>query len=148
MTLYILAHMPYFRRPSHISLLMGANHYRDVVEDHIIRGNGPTAKRSKLGYLLSGPMSSATPQSTSIAFHVSAQQSPDLQQFWSIESLGISPPDESTNTFLEQYSANSIEQFLDGSYSARCCTLSMEGQSPLPSQQPLNICPLHQNSSS
>ena len=45
-----------------ISLLIGADHYWDIVEDHIIRGNGPTAMNSKIGYLLSGPLS---PQQTS-----------------------------------------------------------------------------------
>ncbi|XP_063408992.1 uncharacterized protein LOC134692470 [Mytilus trossulus] len=38
-----------------ISLLVGADHYWDIVEDHIVRGNGPTAVKSKIGYLLSGP---------------------------------------------------------------------------------------------
>jgi len=37
-----------------ITLLIGANQYWNIVEDHVIRGNGPTAVRSKLGYLLSG----------------------------------------------------------------------------------------------
>ena len=40
-----------------ISLLIGADHYWDIVEDHIIRGNGPTAMNSNIGYLLSGPLS-------------------------------------------------------------------------------------------
>ena len=31
-----------------ISLLIGVDHYRDTVEDNIIRGNGPTAMASKL----------------------------------------------------------------------------------------------------
>ena len=117
-----------------ISLLIGADHYWDVVEDHIIRGNGPTAMRSKLGYLLSGPMSVVTPQGNSMAFHVSAQQptsEPNLQQLWSMESLGISPTEESPNTFLKQYRANSIEQLPDGSYST--CFPWKESHPPFPS---------------
>ena len=39
-----------------ISLLIGSDHYWDIVEDHIIRGNEPTAMSSILGYLLSGPL--------------------------------------------------------------------------------------------
>ena len=35
-----------------ISLLVGADYYWDFVEDDVIRGNGPTAVKSKLGYLL------------------------------------------------------------------------------------------------
>ena len=41
-----------------ISMLIGANHYWDIVEDSVIRGDGPTAVKSKIGYLLSGPMNS------------------------------------------------------------------------------------------
>ena len=37
-----------------ISLLIGLNHSWDIAEDDIIRGDGPTAVASKLGYLLSG----------------------------------------------------------------------------------------------
>ena len=39
-----------------ISLLIGADHYWDIVKDHIVRGDGPTATSSKIGYLLSGPV--------------------------------------------------------------------------------------------
>ena len=39
-----------------ITLLIGADHYWEIVEDHVIRSNGPTAVGSKLGYLLSGPL--------------------------------------------------------------------------------------------
>ena len=39
-----------------MSLLIVAEHYWDVVEDMIINGNGPTALKSKIGYLLSGPI--------------------------------------------------------------------------------------------
>jgi len=38
-----------------ISLLIGADHYWELVGDHIVRGAGPTAMGLKLGYLLSGP---------------------------------------------------------------------------------------------
>ena len=39
-----------------ISLLIGADHYWDFVGNRTVRGNGPTAVQSKLGYLLSGPL--------------------------------------------------------------------------------------------
>ncbi|CAB4008040.1 Hypothetical predicted protein [Paramuricea clavata] len=39
-----------------IDLLIGADHYWNVVEDEIIKGSGPTAAKSKIGYLLSGPI--------------------------------------------------------------------------------------------
>ena len=44
-----------------ISLLIGADHYWNVVEDDVIRGDGPTAVKSKIGYLLSGPLHSNYP---------------------------------------------------------------------------------------
>jgi len=40
----------------HISLLIGVDQYWEIFGNHIVRGNGPTAMQSKLGYLLSGPL--------------------------------------------------------------------------------------------
>jgi len=37
-------------------MLIGADDYWDIVGDDIIRGNGPTAVASRLGYFLSGPL--------------------------------------------------------------------------------------------
>ena len=39
-----------------ISLLIGVDHHWDIVENDIIRGDGPTAVGSKFGYFLSGPL--------------------------------------------------------------------------------------------
>ena len=52
------------------------------VEDHVIRGYGPMAVGSKLGYLLSGPLD--TPTQVKIVtntFHVAAQptSTPNLE---------------------------------------------------------------------
>lgn len=33
-----------------ISVLIGAHYYWDFVEDEVVRGNGPTAVKLKLGY--------------------------------------------------------------------------------------------------
>ena len=41
-----------------IDSLIGADFYWDIVWNHIVRGKGPTAVASKLGYLLSGPLQS------------------------------------------------------------------------------------------
>ena len=49
----------------HISVLTGADHYWEFVQDHIVRGDGPTAVQSRLGYLLSGPL----PVSQTTSFH-------------------------------------------------------------------------------
>ena len=39
-----------------IAVLIGADYYWHFVEDHIVREEGPVAVKSKLGYLLSGPV--------------------------------------------------------------------------------------------
>ena len=48
-----------------ISLLIGTDYYWTFVQDHIVRGDGPTAQQSKLGYLLSGPLPYSVSQSAS-----------------------------------------------------------------------------------
>jgi len=100
-----------------ISLLIGANHYWDIVEDHIIRGNGPTATSSKIGYLLSGPVSHT--QSLNVvtnSLHVSTQDGEpcDIQQFWDIETTGTTVENNSDKQFLEEYSQHSITHLPDG----------------------------------
>ena len=107
-----------------ISLLVGADHYWDIVQDKIIRENGPTAVQSKLGYLLSGPL--PTPDSVhKVANFLSISTSPmmqedDLQRFWLLESLGISPPlDEDLHKqFLTNYQRSSITRDPNGGYNA------------------------------
>ena len=51
-----LAHSVQNTERFEIDLLIGADHYWDIIEDKVIRGNGPTAVQSKIGYLLSGPI--------------------------------------------------------------------------------------------
>ena len=51
-----LAHPLSANRLFDINILIGADHYWDIVGDKVIRGNGPTAMESKLGYLISGPI--------------------------------------------------------------------------------------------
>ena len=105
-----------------INLLIGADHYWDVVEDHIIKGNGPTAMGSKLGYLLSGPMGTTTQENTTTnILHVTTTPipDPDLQRFWSVESLGTVPKDDTANTILKRYIKNNVKRLPNGSYSAR-----------------------------
>ena len=54
----------------HVSVLVGADHYWQFIQDHIVRGNGPTAVQSRLGYLLSGPL--PVPQVVETSnFHIS-----------------------------------------------------------------------------
>ena len=71
---------------SESSLLIGTDHYWDV-EDDIIKGDGPTAVGSKLGYLLSGSLPVAQP---TIIPHI-ADVTGNIQKYWSLETTGTDP---------------------------------------------------------
>ena len=43
-----------------ISILIGADYYWHFIQDNIVRGDGPTAVQSHLGYILSGPLHCTT----------------------------------------------------------------------------------------
>ena len=109
-----------------ISVLIGADFYWTFVEDKIVRGDGPTAQQSKLGYLLSGPIYQVPPQCfTTNGFHVAVMkltvEDPNYQQFWSLEEAGTSQhtTQEMDEAFLRHYQATSISQDQDGTYTAR-----------------------------
>ena len=105
-----LAHPPTSQRTSDITILIGADYYWEFVQDHIIRGNGPTAVQSKLGYLLSGPCYHNTLHlTTSPTLHVMAQPThldDMLTKFWDLESIGISHDQDSKN---EDYNLTSFQ---------------------------------------
>ena len=106
-----------------ISLLIGADFYWKIVQDKIVRGNGPTAMESKIGYLLSGPLS---PPHTALdgvdVLHVGVEgmEGTNIAQFWNVEFTGTLPTTTSTNTddqrFLTAYLNSSVHQNPDGSY--------------------------------
>ena len=105
-----------------ISLLIGADHYWDFIEDHIIRGNGPTAMQSKLGYLLSGPLPTVQkPLSNTNILHTCTTCNEEDQQenFWNVESTDITNPKETDTGFLQQYQKSSISREPDGGYTAK-----------------------------
>ncbi|XP_065941328.1 uncharacterized protein [Magallana gigas] len=86
-----LAHPVSSDEQFHISMLIGADYYWSIVGDRIIRGNGPTAVESKVGYLISGPIHSSGKQHSGM-FHILADhkvEEVDLEKFWKIESMGI-----------------------------------------------------------
>ena len=107
-----------------ISLLIGADYYWQIVGDEVVRGDGPTAVSSRIGYFLSGPLSQSSGNSFSsnimevIASHVA--DTTDLSQFWEIESMGISSKesDSNANEYLEHYQDNCVN-FANGQYVAR-----------------------------
>lgn len=118
-----------------ISVLIGADHYWSFVQDHVIRGDGPTAVQSKLGYLLSGPLSSCSQNSTASLFHVSMlsiKEVPNMERFWNVEAAGVTPSEEDPGKqFLRSYIQSSITCQPDGSYSLRFPW--KENHPPLPS---------------
>ena len=123
----------------HISLLIGADHYWDIVEDHIIRGDGPTATSSKIGYLLSGPTSlTHSFNVVTNILHISTQHNEDnnLQRFWDLEMTGTAAENNSDKQFLLEYSKTCITRLPDGSYCTRFPW--KENHPPLPTN--FNIC--------
>ena len=106
-----------------ISLLIGVDHYWDIVDDNIIRGDGPTAMGSKLGYLLSGPLPvSHSEYGITNTLHVGivSDVSCNLEKFWTLETTGTEPASVSEDReFLERYSKTCITRLSDGSYCAR-----------------------------
>ena len=88
--------------PDSIDILIGSDHYWDFVTGETIRGEfGPTAVRSKLGWLLSGPTNNSQNGTNVISnlvisgenFTNGARESDEmsdmLKRFWDVESLGI-----------------------------------------------------------
>ena len=80
-----------------IPLLIGADYYWGIVEDEVIRGQGPTAVASKLGYLISGPIPAPSRSSNTLVNLLQTVTSTkgtelDLERLWTLESMGIVPP--------------------------------------------------------
>ena len=110
-----------------ISVLIGVDYYWTFVEDKIVRGEGPTAQQSKLGFLLSGPLSHPVSQySTTASLHVATMtiattEEPNLDRFWSVEEASTTqtcPPNQDI-TFIQHYQATCISQATDGTYTAK-----------------------------
>ena len=89
-----------------------------------MRGNGPTAQQSKLGFLLSGPVSYPVSQSNvANPLHITVMsivstEEPNLDRFWSVEEAGTTHPCpcKQDTTFIQQYQATCINQAIDGTY--------------------------------
>ena len=96
-----------------VSILIGADQFWNLVGDHIVKGNGPTAISSKLGYLLSGPCYNSNSNSfpsCDRGFHIHA--SSDVTAMWDLETLGISDPllESKSYSDLETFSSNFLEK--------------------------------------
>ena len=95
--------------PDSIDVLIGSDHYWDIVTGDVVRGDGPVAVHSKLGWLLSGPLQQNPPHVISNLalqgpYSTPTQGSQDelignLQRFWDTESLGITEQSSADNEF-------------------------------------------------
>ncbi|XP_053389549.1 uncharacterized protein LOC123533397 [Mercenaria mercenaria] len=98
-----------------ISLLIGADHYWSIVGNQTIRGNGPTAVSSSIGYLLSCPVETTRVMTQScFALNVNT----DIDRFWKLESVGIIHEDDQGKDKLQTYQENAIK-FTNGKYEAK-----------------------------
>jgi hypothetical protein len=115
-----LAHPFTGQETFHVDILIGEDFYWQFIGDEApIRGRGPTAVNSKLGYLVSGPLDSVrvSKPKQSINLHIQAVDRDDLSFLWSLEKMGIFPHQENVKEAAE-YADKCIE-FEDGQYTAR-----------------------------
>ena len=101
-----------------ITLLIGADFYWSIVQDQIIRGDGPTAVWSKLGYLLSAPITSSETTRDLQVLHTTIHPIEDnfsTSQFWDVESAGTLPKPLPVNSPFSTYLKSSISRTPDGS---------------------------------
>ena len=110
-----------------ISLLIGTDYYWNFIQDDIVRGEGPTAQQSRLGYLLSGPLPDVLSDSTSssllqITSTMSSKEPllPNLEKFWSVEGIGTDTVIRSPDLiFLQSYQESAISRTSEGIYVAK-----------------------------
>ena len=104
-----------------ISLLIGADFYWSIVQETVIRGPGPTAVKSKLGYLLSGPLYNCVTSMISRVLHLSTSESETMsspESMWN-ESAEFEPNKQSSSSsskFLQEYLHNSVTHLPNGTY--------------------------------
>jgi len=86
----------------HISVLIGADYYWEFIQDHIVRGDGPTAIQSQLGYLFSGPLP-VCQLIEATSFHVSAlsciMEDAEPHTLWQVESVGTTLRMQNTTSY-------------------------------------------------
>ena len=103
-----------------ITILVGADYYWTFVQDQVIRGNSPTAVKSRLGYLLSGPLSQPLTAVNVIHVNFTALDDKNLKAFWNAESTGLSPhTTDSDDNFLKNYMQSSIKRQPNGASSLK-----------------------------
>lgn len=89
---------PQFHKPSKIDILLGADVYGQLIREGLIKGpkGVPTAQRTALGWIISGPThqadenQSSSPQchhSVIVSMHAQTDDNALLRKFWEIESI-------------------------------------------------------------
>ena len=130
-------------KPMEVDILIGSDHYWRLMTGEIRRGpDGPVALHTRIGWVLSGPMTAANPDLSTVnlvtthTLRIDAE--PDslkvlddrLHSFWSLESLGVS---DEKDPLLEEFNNNIC--FKEGRYEV---TLPWrESHSPLPTNYQL-----------
>jgi hypothetical protein len=115
-----LAHPTVKRKVFQADLILGVDFYWSIVQDEKpIRVDGPVAVRSKIGYLVSGPLTGIASQHPSqiSSLHITAVEEVDVSCLWSLESLGINPQTENMEEAAE-YAKENIS-YQDGRYVAK-----------------------------
>ena len=104
-----------------VDVLVGADFYWALASGRVLRGkeDGPAAIETRVGWVLSGPIGKEDTSAASdgiACFHVNtvtdrtSTLNEDLRRFWSLESLGIRPVEESVRDRFAQIT------FRDGRY--------------------------------
>ena len=112
-----LAHPMTGNKQFNVSLLIGEDYYWKLVGDDVIRGNGPTAVQSKLGYLLSGPLVQSAASNTITSMHIGININSEhgnvdqtLEKFWEVESSGTFPIMKNSDRFMDTYVSSITRQ--------------------------------------
>ena len=123
-----------------IDLLIGADFFWSIVKSHVVRGPGPTAVASKLGYLLSGPSNipaqtfADTTVLTSTCLKVFVDKHQELRDlsttYWDLETIGITENPKETCFDYASYCNEKLKQNDDGKYTA--CLPWKTDHEPLP----------------
>ncbi|XP_064620787.1 uncharacterized protein LOC135483687 [Lineus longissimus] len=129
-----LAHPPTYMDTFEIALLIGADQFWNILGNHIVRGKGPIAVSSKLGYLLSGPNPTVTASvfSTNV---MNVSVATQLEKFWDIESIGITDKTTTKDITYEDYTETHLRKE-DNRYIAKLPW--REDHPPLPTNY--NVC--------
>ena len=98
---------------SSVDILVGSDFYWAFVENEIIRSsNGPVALKTKLGWVLSGPVEAPCTSDSTLFVNSFDQEMDKIKSFWQTENLGIC---DSEPTFLDKF--DSKIEFNGGRYS-------------------------------